>query len=237
MLTTTVNACLSTKRKNRLLWAELGLLFLVLPIILALNPYVIFSIALAIVALIYVVYICKSEFSENSFLVMWKQLKTAFRPNWKGLWPRVGIKFMVFALLTSVFVFLQMPDSLFVVLIKDPILWISVCLFYFFVSVLPQEFLYRSFFFRRYKVLVDSAYGFIVLNGTVFCAAHLMFHNWIVLLITFCGGLLFAYTYHKTKSYWLVSAEHSFYGLWIFTLGMGEMLAFPAARAITLGVQ
>jgi len=129
-----------------------------------------------------------------------------------------------------------MPGSLFIVLIKDPVLWLSVCLFYCFISVLPQEFLYRSFFFKRYKVLMSSDYGFILLNALVFCAAHLMFYNWLVLLATFCGGLLFAYTYHKTRSFWLVSVEHSLYGLWIFTVGLGEMLAFPAARAITQGV-
>ncbi|MGK0371590.1 MAG: membrane protease YdiL (CAAX protease family) [Glaciecola sp.] len=224
------------RRKNRLLWIELGLVFLALPIVLAINPFVEISVGLAIFALIYVVYICKSEFCQHSFLTMWKEIRIAFRPQWKELWPRVAIKFIIFALLTSVFVYLQMPDSLFVVVIKDPLLWLTVCLFYCFVSVLPQEFLYRSFFFKRYNGLVASASGFILLNAIVFCAAHLMFHNWIVLLITFLGGFLFAFTYHKSRSYWLVSAEHSFYGLWIFTLGMGEILAFPAARAITQGV-
>lgn len=232
----TLDAPSSVRRKRRLLWIELGLLFFALPIVLALNPFVKISVALAIFALVYVVYICKSELTEHAFSTMWRQIKIAFKPQWSGLWPRVTIKFIVFALLTSIFVSLQMPDSLFVVVIKDPLLWLSVCLFYCFVSVLPQEFLYRSFFFRRYQVLVDSAPVFILLNALVFCAAHLMFHNWLVLLITFCGGLLFAFTYQKTRSYWLVSAEHSFYGLWIFTLGMGEMLAFPAARLITQGV-
>jgi hypothetical protein len=27
----------------------------------------------------------------------------------------------------------------------------------------------------------------------------------------------------------LVSLEHSVYGAWLFTLGLGEMLAFPSA--------
>lgn len=225
-----------TTQKHSFLWLELSLLFLALPLFLALNPSVKVSVAIAFLALIYVVYICKSVLCDHSYSIMWKYIRIAFTPEWKRLWPRVLVKFILFTLLTSIFVYIQMPGSLFIVLIKDPVLWLSVCLFYCFISVLPQEFLYRSFFFKRYKVLMSSDYGFILLNALVFCAAHLMFYNWLVLLATFCGGLLFAYTYHKTRSFWLVSVEHSLYGLWIFTVGLGEMLAFPAARAITQGV-
>lgn len=41
------------------------------------------------------------------------------------------------------------------------------------------------------------------------------------------GGILFVITYTKSKSILLTSAEHAIYGNWLFTIGMGEMLAFP----------
>jgi membrane protease YdiL (CAAX protease family) len=49
-----------------------------------------------------------------------------------------------------------------------------------------------------------------------------------VLAFTFIGGILFAYTYQKTKSTLLVSIEHAIYGCWLFTVGMGTMLGFPS---------
>jgi membrane protease YdiL (CAAX protease family) len=231
-----VEAGLWVQKQDLLLWIELVLLFIALPVSLALNPLVELSILLVVISLIYVVYICKSQFCDNSFLTMWKQIRSGFKPQLTQLWPRVTIKFIVFALFATAFVYIQMRSSLFVVLLKDPLLWLLVCLFYCLVSVLSQEALYRSFFFSRYERLIASPSLFILFNAALFCVAHLMFHNLIVLLLTFVGGLLFAYTYQKTRSYWLVCAEHSFYGLWIFTLGLGEILAFPAARAITQGV-
>ena len=41
------------------------------------------------------------------------------------------------------------------------------------------------------------------------------------------GGLLFAFTYSKTKSTLFVLIEHTLYGCWLYTVGMGEMLGFP----------
>ena len=70
---------------------------------------------------------------------------------------------------------------------------------------------------------------FIFLNATLFSLAHIFFRNTLVLILTFLGGLLFAFTYHKSKSTLLVSIEHAIYGNWLFTVGMGEMLAFPGA--------
>jgi membrane protease YdiL (CAAX protease family) len=52
--------------------------------------------------------------------------------------------------------------------------------------------------------------------------------NSLVMLLTFLGGILFAITFHKTRSTLLVSIEHAIYGIWLFTVGMGEMLAFPS---------
>ena len=54
-----------------------------------------------------------------------------------------------------------------------------------------------------------------------------MFHSLLILLFTFIGGYIFAYTYQKTKSWFWVCAEHAIYGSWLFTVGMGTMLGFP----------
>ncbi|WP_254712471.1 CPBP family intramembrane glutamic endopeptidase [Polaribacter pectinis] len=99
---------------------------------------------------------------------------------------------------------------------------------YAFFSVYPQELLFRTFFFKRYENLFKNERLFIFINAVLFSLAHLFFQNTIVIVITFIGGILFAITYKKTKSTFLVSVEHAIYGCWLFTVGMGEMLGFPS---------
>jgi membrane protease YdiL (CAAX protease family) len=66
-----------------------------------------------------------------------------------------------------------------------------------------------------------------LINAALFSLAHVFFKNALVMLLTFTGGILFALTFRKTKSTLLVSIEHSIYGCWLFTVGMGEILGFP----------
>ncbi|MGY6648989.1 CPBP family intramembrane glutamic endopeptidase [Wenyingzhuangia sp. IMCC45574] len=100
-------------------------------------------------------------------------------------------------------------------------------LVYTFLSVIPQEFIYRVFFFYRYRKLARKPELFYLWNALLFSIAHLMFHSWLVLVVTFIGGYIFAYTYSKTKSWFWVCVEHTLYGGWLFTVGLGKMLGFP----------
>ena len=106
-------------------------------------------------------------------------------------------------------------------------MWLMVSILYSVVSVYPQEFLYRSFFFSRYEVLLKHPYLLIAVNALVFSFAHILFKNLFVLAITLIGGVIFAITFFRTRSLLLTSLEHALYGSWLFTVGMGEMLAFP----------
>ncbi|WP_452229089.1 CPBP family intramembrane glutamic endopeptidase [Lacinutrix sp. MEBiC02404] len=132
------------------------------------------------------------------------------------------------AILTILFVWFTSKESLFSVLLDKPFLWIAILFFYSVFSVYPQELLYRTFYFQRYKKLFKSEVVLFLVNAIVFSLAHLFFKNILVLIMTFLGGILFAITYNKTKSTLLVSIEHAIYGCWLFTVGMGEMLGFPS---------
>ena len=68
---------------------------------------------------------------------------------------------------------------------------------------------------------------FLFVNAILFSLAHMFFKNSLVIILTFFGGLLFAFTFNNTKSTLLVSIEHAIYGSWLFTVGMGAMLGFP----------
>ncbi|WP_245825457.1 CPBP family intramembrane glutamic endopeptidase [Pseudocolwellia agarivorans] len=113
-------------------------------------------------------------------------------------------------------------------MLNNPKLWLFILFFYSLFSVYPQELLYRTFFFKRYQALFKSEWLFIIVNAALFSLAHIFFKNVLVILLTFIGGILFALTFKKTKSTLLVSIEHSIYGCWLFTVGMGNMLGFPS---------
>ncbi|WP_243456848.1 CPBP family intramembrane glutamic endopeptidase [Polaribacter batillariae] len=148
--------------------------------------------------------------------------------NWKNFWKTTLLKFLVIAVFTAVFVWFTDKESFFTVVVNKPFMWMLFLLIYAFLSVYPQEVLFRTFFFKRYENLFKNEKLFLFINAVLFSVAHLFFRNTIVIIITFIGGLLFAITYKKTKSTFLVSIEHAIYGCWLFTVGMGNMLGFPS---------
>ncbi len=151
--------------------------------------------------------------------------------DWKAFWQRIFVQFVIIAAVTTVFVWILLPNALFCVPRSNLQLFGIILLVYTFLSVWPQELIYRTFYFKRYQDLFPSKKLLIFVNAIVFSLAHIFFKNTLVLVLTFIGGLLFAYTFVKTKSTTLVSIEHALYGNWLFTVGMGEMLAFPGQEA------
>jgi len=88
-------------------------------------------------------------------------------------------------------------------------------------SVVPQEFVYRTFFFERYKPLFSNSAAMILASTFCFGFVHIMFHNWIAPVFSGIGGLLFSISYARHKSLKLVSIEHAAYGCYVFTIGLG----------------
>jgi membrane protease YdiL (CAAX protease family) len=164
--------------------------------------------------------------------ILLKVAKNTFRINknihWANFWKTTFIKGFIIAIITTTFVWFTDIESLFIVVRNKPKLWVFILIFYSLFSVYPQELIYRTFFFNRYQNLFKNKNLFILLNAFLFSLAHIIFKNYLVILLTFIGGILFAFTYKKTKSTLLVSIEHAIYGYWLFTVGMGAMLGFPS---------
>lgn len=178
------------------------------------------KLILGILGFIYVIYfLLKVE--KNKF-------KISSQIDWKRFWKLTMTKFLFIALVTTLYVWLTDIEELFIVPRNKPLMWVIILFVYSFLSVYPQELLYRTFFFQRYKSILKNENLFIVLNAIIFSLGHIFFKNGLVIILTFLGGLLFAITYSKTKSTLLVSIEHAIYGCWLFTVGMGSMLGFPS---------
>jgi uncharacterized protein len=101
--------------------------------------------------------------------------------------------------------------------------WLMVMVLYPLLSVTTQEIMFRLFFFSRYGALFGgNAQAAIVLNALLFAFVHIIFQNMVSVVISFFGGLLFAWRYETTRSYWAVVLEHTLYGNLLFTLGLGR---------------
>lgn len=152
-----------------------------------------------------------------------KMLNDIWKPQavtWANLKPML-LRFIPLALFLAGFTYAYNPDRLFGFVSHAPERWALVMLLYPILSALPQELIYRSFFFHRYKELFSCPTTLLLVNALLFGYAHILFKNPIAVTFTIIGGWLFAQTYHKTKSLWLATIEHALYGNFIFTIGLG----------------
>ncbi|MFH4965466.1 CPBP family intramembrane glutamic endopeptidase [Gaetbulibacter sp. M235] len=198
---------------------ELFSIFILVPVSFTFSFPLWIKLTIGFFGFIYIIYVLLKIEKE--------QLKIAPSLNWKLFWKQTIIKFSIIIFLTTLFVWFTNKEALFNVVISKPKLWIIFTFIYGLFSVYPQELIYRTFFFNRYKALFRGENQFIFFNAIVFSLGHIFFKNTLVLIITFLGGLLFAITFKKSKSTVLVSIEHAIYGSWLFTVGMGAMLGFP----------
>jgi len=164
------------------------------------------------------------------------RLRDLIRPRVPaGEWRRV---LLIFAVAVPVLVMLLgfvQPSARFSLLRTQPGLWLLVVVLYPVVSVVPQEFIYRAFFFTRYRPLFGGGWGLPLASALMFAFGHLVFHNWPAVVLAGAGGWLFGLTYRRTSSLLLVSAEHALYGCAIFTIGYGEFFFDGTLRVVRGG--
>jgi membrane protease YdiL (CAAX protease family) len=142
---------------------------------------------------------------------------------------RVALVFLVLGIMIGACVAIAMPERLFNLPRARPGLWITIMILYPLVSVFPQEFLYRRFFFRRYEQALGGVWPTIAASAILFGYVHILFGEMISVAMTSVGGLLFAYTYHRTRSLLACSIEHALYGCFVFTIGLGSFFFYAGA--------
>ncbi|PWH82574.1 CPBP family intramembrane metalloprotease [Algibacter marinivivus] len=198
---------------------ELFIIFVLVPISFVLNYSPWIKLGIGFIGFTYVIYVLLKI--EKLKFKLSKQI------DWKTFWKSTILKLFIIGIITTVFVWITDKTQLFNVLLNKPIKWLFILFVYSFFSVYPQELIYRTFFFKRYRPLFKNTGLLIFINAILFSLAHLLFNSGLVLFLTFLGGALFALTFKKTESTLLVSIEHAIYGCWLFTVGMGSMLGFP----------
>ena len=108
---------------------------------------------------------------------------------------------------------------------EAPVILLFIGLLYPWFSAYPQEITHRAFFFHRYEALFSPTrggrIGFYLVNAVAFAWLHVPFWSWVALALTFPGGLLFAWTYDRSRSALAAGMEHGLYGWWAFAVGLG----------------
>ena len=152
-------------------------------------------------------------------------VRSATLLSWRGIWPQLApvlLRDTILLILLGLAVRIFAPEFLFSLIRRQPLFWAMIMLLYPLLSVCPQEFLYRAFFFERYQPLFGSGRGMIAASSLAFSFVHIIFGNWLAVGLCGLGGLLFSLTYQRSGSLLLASIDHALFGNFIFTIGLGQ---------------
>ena len=152
----------------------------------------------------------------------WKEV------NWPNMKPIV-LRWAMACIGMTLFIYYYDPERMFAMLMErfeeDPkMVFIAIpalMLGYTFISALPQEFIFCSFFFERYKVFFGESTRMVIASAVIFAYAHILYINPVAPTLSLIAGFIFALTYLKTKSLALVTLEHGLYGSYLFLVGLG----------------
>lgn len=204
---------LYSSNKARLI-IEFTILYLVLPFIIMLKYL---PVPLLVILLI-------MGISVHLFLYYDPTFSRASLFNWKSGKREIGriiLLFIPLAALMVVLIWQIDATKLFYLPVTRPLFLLMISIFYPVFSVVPQGLAYRALFFHRYGSLFPGDTLRIVISAILFSFGHVLYKNALVLLLAFFAGLIFAYRYYKTQSLLISILEHSLYGVWLFTCGLG----------------
>lgn len=140
--------------------------------------------------------------------------------SWRNLKP-VLVRWIIATIAMWAFIGWYDPERQFGLLRENPGFLPYLMILYPLLSALPQEFIFCSFFFKRYRKFFGQGRLMIFSSALVFAYAHMLYINPVAPVISFIGGLIFARTYWQHKSLALVTIEHGLYGNSLFLVGLG----------------
>ncbi len=149
------------------------------------------------------------------------RLKTLFhgigRISWTFVLVAAGITAVAAASVSQ-----RYAPEYFLLIRRNPELMLMIAGFYPWLSALPQELVFRVLYFQRYgAILPRHAIWAVPLNAGIFAFAHLMYWSQIVAVLTFAGGLVFAYSYRVRRNFPEAFVLHAVAGLVVFAMGLG----------------
>ncbi|HTP68446.1 MAG TPA: CPBP family intramembrane glutamic endopeptidase [Dongiaceae bacterium] len=206
-----------------LLALECTFLFLGLPLLIKYRLIPNFPIPYLVATGVVIFFLLRHDGSfDSSRLFAWGN----YRPFLRGILVRDVICLALLGLAVRLFA----PELLFSLIKQRPWLWALIMVLYPLLSVYPQELLYRAFFFHRYQPLFGSGWTLLLACGLAFGFVHIIFGNWLSVVLCIVGGFLFSYTYQQSGSLLLTCLDHSIFGNFIFTIGLGQFFYHGTRR-------
>lgn len=209
------NATVSSKMKFSR-YAELSLLFFILPCVLYFFRH---QMAFRIFLLLVLA-------AGGCTILLFRDVRFNRKVFRRGITPAqlrsMILVFLPAALIIAIWTYVVLPSRFLTFPTTKPTLWAIVMVLYPVLMVLPQELIFRCFFFHRYQDLFkDCPRWFITVNALSFGLSHLFYANWVAPVLSFFGGLLFAWRYLRSGSLMAVAVEHAVWGNFLFTSGIG----------------
>ena len=190
---------------------EFVLIFIFLPIFLFFIPA-----TKVIFTTLYIVFIFSLLSLKRDNTFDFSSLKN--KPDWKFIF----LYSFIFSFLGLFYTFLVDRSLFFIFPKENTKFWVLVIILYPLFSVIPQEFIYRVFFFQRYKkILSKNLFIKYIVNSFIFSFAHIVFQNYHAVIITALVSPIFYYAYER-KSFLTCILIHSIGGIIIFTYGLGK---------------
>ncbi len=207
---------LITIENNIALAIEFVLLCIMLPtiiIVYRLAPYMLFFLWAAAAYCAYHLFIKRHEhFAKDTW--KWRAVN---KENMKTIIPR----WLLCCVGMVAFIYFYAPDRMFDLAYHKPAFLLILFFIYPILSAFPQELIFCSFFFHRYKPFFKSQRARIIASALVFAYAHILYINLVAPFLSLIAGIIFAQTYAKTRSLALVTIEHALYGNALFLIGLG----------------
>lgn len=140
--------------------------------------------------------------------------------TWENMKP-ILLRWVVACIGMTIFIWFYDPERMFRLALERPSFIPFLMILYPLLSALPQEFIFCSFFFERYRPFFGMDLLMVAASTLIFAYAHILYINPVAPSLSLIGGLIFALTYRKTKSLALVTIEHGLYGNFLFLVGLG----------------
>lgn len=202
--------------KRYALWAECAAIFFILPITLYWFRHALAFKLLPVVILLAL--ICLAFlFADKTFepSVLWNT-----RDFGRHL-TEILIAFVCIGIFLAAFTYFVYGHRFLVFPIDKPNACLIFILMYPLLSALPQEIIFKSFFFHRYGSIFPGPVPLILFNGLSFGLFHLWYANVIAPVFSVFAGMILAYRYLKTRSLIMITIEHSLLGIFLYIIGLG----------------
>jgi membrane protease YdiL (CAAX protease family) len=150
----------------------------------------------------------------------WKEL-VRWGITSRQLWQHGTIVLITFLVMLAAVILFD-RRNLFNLPLAHPWIFLALSLFYPAFSAFGQEVIYRTFLYRRYRVLFPKPWHFILVSGITFSFMHIVYYDPVSMILTLIGGLYFAYVYHQTRSVLFSAVLHGCMGIIVFAVGLGQ---------------